>query len=104
MKHGLWTTTLDYGLENLSAQFHLSGLPTRGDLTYYLGLLGKIEPEVSGLFLFFPDPELTVIKTCLDEMEGIKGTDVALRATGFPKQKSLKTCVVFFEGMNVLKF
>ena len=41
--------------------------------------MGKIEPEVSGFkSLFFWAPKsLTAINTCLDEMEELKGRDIA---------------------------
>ena len=62
---------------------NLSGRPFRGsDLR--LGGVGKIEPEVS------------VIGTCLDEMEEFKGKDTAFVSDWFT-EKVFKSCVVFLK-------
>ena len=58
-----------------------------------LGVVGKIEPEVSGFksFFFFRAPKsLTAINMCLDEMELIDGRDMAFVSDWLTKKRSSK--------------
>ena len=75
-----------------------------------LGVVGKIEPEVSG-FNFFSRrcmKSLTAINTRLDEMEYVKGRDIALVSDRLTKKEVFKSCVAFLkvcmesrEGLNI---
>ena len=62
--------------------------------------MGKIEPEVSGFkWIFFRAPKsLTVINTCLGEMEEFKGREIAFVSDWLTKKGLQKLCSIF-KGM-----
>ena len=66
--------------------------PGSGEFDLFLGVVGKIEPEVSVLFF-----RALKSLTYLDETEEIIGRDIILVRDWLTKKKVLKSCVVFLK-------